>query len=250
MLRQGLVPVQGQHRPAAQTDAGTDTVVAGVTGTHDNHILPLYQGAGTVGQLGVQQALGHRRQEVHRKQDPLGIPVRHIQVPGLGGTAAQHHRVILIQQLLGSHSAAHVGVGAEVDPLRCHQVHPALNHLFVQLHVGDAVHQQAADPVGPLIDSDCVAPVVQLVRHRQPGRAGADDGHLFPSPQLGRRRLHQAVVVGVFDQGQLVLPDGNRIPVGTADAGRLAEPGQTRPVNSGKLLVLRRRLTACSQLPR
>ena len=74
-----------------------------------------------------------------------------------------------------------------------------------------------------------MAPVVQLVRHRQPGRAGADDGHLFPSPQLGRRRLHQAVVVGVFDQGQLVLPDGNRIPVGTADAGRLAEPGTDPP---------------------
>ena len=54
-----------------------------------------------------------------------------------------------------------------------HQPDAPLDELLVELHVRNAVHQEAADPVGPLEDGDGVPGLVQLRRRPRgpPGRS-------------------------------------------------------------------------------
>ncbi len=58
---------------------------------------------------------------------------------------------------------ADLGVGDEVDAFGFHLGH-ARQHdlLLVELHVGDAIHEQAADAVGALENGDQVAGLVEL----------------------------------------------------------------------------------------
>jgi hypothetical protein len=73
-----------------------------------------------------------------------------------------------------------VNAGFENDAFLGEQVDAALHDLLlVELHVGDAIHEQAADAVGALEDGDAVAGLVELVGAGEAGGAGADDGDLF-----------------------------------------------------------------------
>ena len=72
---------------------------------------------------------------------------------------------------------ADVGAGDELDALGRQQIDAPLHDALVELHVRDAVHQQAADAVGPLVDGDRVADLVELRGGGQPGRPAADDRH-------------------------------------------------------------------------
>ena len=69
-------------------------------------------------------------------------------------------------------------------------VEPAVEPPLLHLEVGDAVAEQAADPVGALEDGDVMPGPGELLRGGQPGRAGADDGDLLaglaPSAAPGR----------------------------------------------------------------
>jgi hypothetical protein len=56
--------------------------------------------------------------------------------------------------------AADVGAGDERDAFLAEQVHAALDDALVELHVGDAVHEQAADAVGALVNRHRVAGLV------------------------------------------------------------------------------------------
>ncbi len=63
-----------------------------------------------------------------------------------------------------------------VDAFVAEQLDAAIDDALVELHVGDAVHQQAADAVGPLVDGDRVARLVELRGGGEAGGAAADDG--------------------------------------------------------------------------
>ena len=69
--------------------------------------------------------------------------------------------------------------GAELGPLLSHLREPAVEDGLLELELGDAVAEQATDPLGPLEDDDLVAGAGELLGGRQPGRARADDGHLL-----------------------------------------------------------------------
>src|SRR6266550_2977465 len=69
--------------------------------------------------------------------------------------------------------------GNELNALGSHQIGAPLNHSLFQLHVGYAVHQQTADPVGPFEDGN---PMTRAIKLRCAGEAGwtrADYGDLF-----------------------------------------------------------------------
>ena len=127
---------------------------------------------------------------------------------------------------------AHFHPGAEGYTLGGHPVQTALNDGFLQLHVGDAIHQQAAGPVLSLKNSDPVAPPVELVGAGQAGGAGAHHRNLLAGAGLGGTGGHQPPLPGVLYDAQLVFPDGDRISVEAAGTGRLAQGG-THP--AGKL---------------
>ncbi len=64
---------------------------------------------------------------------------------------------------------------------------PHLHHLhLVGLHVGHAIHHEAADPVGALVHRHRVACLVELVSGGQARGAAADDGHALACRRGGR----------------------------------------------------------------
>ena len=74
------------------------------------------------------------------------------------------------------------------------QIDAALDDvLLVELHVGDAVHEQAADAVGALEDGDPVAGLVELRGGGQPRRAGADDGDLLAGAHRAAARARSSL---------------------------------------------------------
>jgi hypothetical protein len=109
---------------------------------------------------------------------------------------------------------------------------------LLHLEVGDAVAQQAADAAVLLEHRHRVAGARQLLRRRQAGRAGADHGHALaglrtalgcgltqPSAQA------RSMIACSID----LMPTASSLTLSVHAASHGA--GQTRPVNSGKLLV-------------
>ena len=150
---------------AALPQSSALTVVAGVAAADDQHVFTGCIDGLAICKAGVQQALGHAGQVVHREVHALGVPAGHVQIAGLFGTAAQHHSIKISQQLLGGHGTAHIHAGAELNTLGLHQLDPALDDRLIQLHVGDAVHQQAAHAVGALKHRNGVAALIQVLGH-------------------------------------------------------------------------------------
>src|SRR5262249_9575524 len=105
------------------------------------------------------------------------------------------------------------------------EVDAALDDPLVQLHVGDAVHEQAADAVGPLEHGDPVAGAVELGGGGQPGRAGADHGDLFASAFEGRLGHHPAFLKTFVDDGAFDGLDGDRGIVDAQDTRALTRSG-------------------------
>ena len=70
-----------------------------------------------------------------------------------------------------------VRVTKRIPSARNRPTRGASHHFLVQLHVGDTVHQQAADPIGPLVDGHIMSDLIQLSGGSQSGGAAADDGH-------------------------------------------------------------------------
>ena len=84
------------------------------------------------------------------------------QISGPGCAHAEQHRVVIVLDLLGAHVLTDVDPSLEDNPLLGHQVKPPLDNLLRKLHGGDAIHQQAATPVVPLINSDTMTRLTKI----------------------------------------------------------------------------------------
>ena len=71
--------------------------------------------------------------------------------------------------------AADVAGEVEVDAAVAQMARAPLDDRLLQLEAGDAVDQQAADPVVAVVDVDLLALPAQLLGAGEAGRAGADD---------------------------------------------------------------------------
>ena len=204
-------------------------VVAGVAAADDEDILARRAQSPAVGELAVQQALGHAGQVIHSEVDALGVPAGNIQVAGLFRAAAEHHGIVAVQDVLCGHGPADVHVGAELHALGLHDLDAALDDGFDQLHVGDAVHQQAAHPVGPLENGDGVASDVEVFGHGKAGRAAADDGDALAGAGGGRGGVEPALCVARFHDGVFVLADGDAAAGHVAAGARRLTQGRADP---------------------
>src|SRR5690242_7851693 len=79
----------------------------------------------------------------------------------------QQHGVVAFAQLLDRHVDADVDPGRELHALRDQLLEPPVDVLLLQLEVGDAVPEQAADPVVALVHGDLVPGPGQLLRAGQ-----------------------------------------------------------------------------------
>ena len=183
------------------------------------------------------------REELHREVDALRARAR--------GSAGRAAWVAPPQRQMASNSArscvggdvdADVDARPEDDALGLHLAEPAVEVPLLHLEVGDAVAEQAADPVGALEDGDRVPGAGELLRAR-PGRRGrsrrprpscrsATLGGCGTTQPSSQARSMMLASICLIVTGSLLIPSTHEASQGA---------GQSLPVNSGKLFV------ACSR---
>ena len=141
---------------------GADAVGAGVAAADDDDVLALGVDEAAVRVL-VENGLGVGGEELHREMDALELAAFDGQIARLGGAGAEDDGVEVLEQLFGGDVFADLGVADELDAFVFEQLDAAQDDfLLVELHVRDAVHEQAAGAVGALEDGDGVAGFVEL----------------------------------------------------------------------------------------
>ena len=197
---------------------GGDTVRACVVATENDDVLVFGRNVLAIRQLGVEQGLGVAMQKVDGLVDAVEFP------PGLGQFAwiqrpdAEHDSIVLVDELLCREVGADLGVGDEGDTLGFHLVDAALHDALVELHVGDAIHQQSADTVRAFVHGDPVTGAIQLDRCAQARRARPDDGNRLAGTLFRRLRHDPALRPPLLDDRHLDVPDGHRGVVETHHA--------------------------------
>ena len=103
----------------------------------------------------------------------------------------------------GGDVAADLHSRLEPHALPRHLLQAAVDDPLLQLEIGNAVAQQAADAVVLLEDHRLVAGAIDLLGGGQAGGAGADDRHPPARPRGGQDGLDPAFAKGPF--GDLIL---------------------------------------------
>ena len=134
------------------------------------------------------------------------------------GAGAHEDRVeaLAVQQLRDGEGLADHLVGLELDAHLAQALHLALDDVARQPERRDAVAEHAADHVQRLEHGDLGAEPDQVAGGGQPGRPGADDGHLAraaPRTRAGPRRR-----TGVVADETLEPADGHRLHLAVDDA--------------------------------
>ncbi len=166
-----------------------DAVGSRVAAADDDDVLVLGVDVTAVFEIAREQALRVGGQELHREVNAGELAARDLEIARLRRARRQQQRVVLGAQLLRIDVLADVGVRDELDAGRAQQVDAAVDDALVELHVRNAVHQQAADAIGALVDGDLVTGFVELVGGREAGRTRADDGNALAAARRGHVRL-------------------------------------------------------------
>ena len=124
----------------------------------------------------------------------------------------------------------------KTDAFRGHLIDAALHQLLVQFHVGNAVHEQAAEAVGALENGDQMAGAIQLGGGAQAGGTGTDDGDFFAGAGGGRFGLDPAFVPTLVHDGALDVLDGDRRRGDAEDAGAFARGGADAAGEVGEII--------------
>mmetsp|Transcript_14152 Transcript_14152/g.33381 ORF Transcript_14152/g.33381 Transcript_14152/m.33381 type:complete len:250 (-) Transcript_14152:5272-6021(-) len=162
----------------------------------------------------IKQSLGVLGQVLHRKVDSCSVATGAAQVTGNSGADGQQHCIIALHELRGSGAqAAQVTCGTsnmtllarvEGDTFLAHEVHAALHYLLlVCLHVWNAIHHQASNPVSSLIHRHKVPHLVELISSCQPSRPGADNGDLLAGANSWRIGHHPSHLPRLVNDSQL-----------------------------------------------
>ncbi len=226
-----------QEALAAVTHGGADAVRAGVAAADDDDVAA--GGEDGAGAVVAEDGLGVGGEILHREVHALEGAALDGEVAGRRGAGADDGGVVFLQEDPGLDVLADVGVADEPDALRLHEPDAAEDdRLLVELHVGDAIHEEAAGAVGALEDGDGVAGEVELRGGGEAGGAGADDGDLFPGADGGGRGDDPALVPAAVDDGVLDVLDGDGRLVDAEDAGALAGRGADAAGELGEIVGL------------
>ena len=202
---------------------GAHAVGAGVAAADDDDVLA---GGADRALAAREDGLGVGREELHREVDALEVAALDGQVTRLGGAGADDGGVVFLEEYLGLDVLADVGVADELDALLLHELDAAEDDLLlVELHVGDAVHEETARTVGALEDGDTVAGEVELRGGGETGGAGADDGDLLAGADLRGRRHDPALIPAAIGDRALDVLDRDGRGVDAEHARALAGGG-------------------------
>ena len=178
--------------------------------------------------------------------DALQLAPGYGQIARPRGSAGQDDRVELAAQFVDRHVDADVRAGLEHDPFLGQQVDAPIEDALLELELGNAVAEQAADPVGALEDRDPVARQIELRRCGEASRSRPDDGHPFAGADDRRTRRDPPFIEGAIDDRHFDRFDRHRIAIDAehagAFAGRRAQPSRELGEVVGRVQALDRRL--------
>src|SRR5260370_19942715 len=122
----------------------------------------------------IEEAFGVGLKKLHSEMNAVQLAPLDRQIARLGCAAGENHGIEILKQLLRGIVLSHLAVCNATDPLGGHDIDPPLYESLVELHVGYAIHEQAADAVGALKDGDPMAGPVELRGAGQSRSAGAN----------------------------------------------------------------------------
>ena len=145
-------------------------------------------------------------QELERRHDAVQAAAgRHQVARPVDAGGDEDRRMALAQLGEAGPLAADIAGEVEVDAAVAQMARTPLDHRLLQLEAGDAVDQQAADPVVAIVDMHLPALAAQFLGTGEAGGAGADDAHRLGQLAQGPDGLDPAAIErGVGD----VLLDG------------------------------------------
>ena len=234
------------HRRGAMAVAGADAVRACVAAADHHDMLAL--GVDRVG-LAAGDLPVLRNQEFQRGIYAFQLAPRDRQIARRFRPRGKHDGVEFLADFFGRHVfdgvigdaggnvlAADDHLRTENDPFRFHLLDPALDQRLVELEVGNPVTQQAARTVVLFEDGHVVPGARELLRGRQSGRTGTDDGHLLAGPDLGRLGHDPAHLPTLVGDRVLDRLDPHRFVVDVERARFLAGRGTDAPGELGEIV--------------
>ena len=222
---------------------GAYAVGTGVPATDDEHVLVPAANQVLTRNLAAIEDTVLLGEQLQSEINALQFPARDVQVAGLRGAGANHHRVEILQQsrsfgALRESGSIDASVETEFYALLLQQGEATVDYGLVELEIGDTVAQQTSSPLVFVKDGDAVTLEIQAVGSHETGRAAAYHSHLAA---VAYRTGHAYVVLAEshLGDGGLVLAVGSRL-VGSEiqHAGFLAEgradaSGELREVIGG-----------------
>ena len=129
------------------THGRADAVRPGVAAADDHHVFAL-SGNITPILLTIEKGLGICMKKLHGEVDALQISPFNRKITGLGGARAKDHRSKFFEEFVRGIIFSDFRVGDKLHPFLRHQVDPPLHdRIFIELHVGNSIHEQAADAI-------------------------------------------------------------------------------------------------------
>ena len=131
------------HAARALAHGGTHTVVTGIAAANDHNVQATRIDRGLAA---VENRHGRSRQIVHGVHHARGVHVRSRKTARGTGASSHRHSVKAVE--LGRHRRVrYIGAQLEHNTQLAHERHATLDHRLLELHVGNAVHEQAAGAV-------------------------------------------------------------------------------------------------------
>ncbi len=163
----------------ALSEGGAEAVGAGVAAAEDDDVF-IFGVDELIGGYGVALVSAVLLGEViHGEVDAFELSSRDVEVAGFGGAAAEDDGVEVTAEVVEFDIETDVGVGEEGDSFGLEEVDTAVDDLFFEFEIGDAVGEESADAVGAFEDGDGVPGLVELSGAGESGGSGADDGDFF-----------------------------------------------------------------------
>src|SRR5439155_18989574 len=192
-----------QEAPATVTHGCPHAVRTGIAAADDDGVFARGRNEVAVS-VSVEQALGIGGEELHREMNPFELAAFDGQIPRFGGAGAENNGIEFLEQLAGGEDFADFAIAHKPDTLLLEDMDPAQDDLFfVELHIRNAVHEQAPGTIRAFEDGHGMSGAIELRRGAQAGGSGTDHGDLPASTDLGRLRIDPAFLPAFVDDGAL-----------------------------------------------
>ena len=222
-----VAPVEAGHRSRVLADGGAHAIHRRVAAADDHDILARgVEPAVVEGGDRIAEALAVRGDQVFERGHDIAEPAAgHLDLARPVDAGRDQHRVVAFADLGEAGIAADFEAAVEDDAALFEQGDAASDDGLFELEIGDAVDQQPAHAVMPVVDLDLIAAPAQLLGRGEPGRPRADDADRAAELARRRRRLDPAALEGGVGDVTLHRTDGHRAVAGLLDnAVAFAQP--------------------------